>query len=594
MSENFLKFTNHGKKFSQDTKNNPELIELDLRFEGVNEDIVTSYYWHIHFAYYVQKGYTSLKLEDYHYFSEGSQFGQNQRQIKGGTIRAFQENLQQLIQLIKVHMMPLLKEMKQAEFYQKWFDQITINDKIIQELKSKGVSNEDAKLKKARNERNEAINHIKDKWVTEIDGGKLWQMNRPATEQGLDFALLPNLFFGISLDNPLYHLNNSGKSIKEQLDEDVYPVDISLVAKEQVARFMYRFYLWLPTAIRETDLTFRIKVSTLKQFYAQLQMYISFMKPLLVEISKKTEGLGQENFYKNFETENPDIVNLFDYSYSFIKIMGIRNFAEKDRGTNNLYDLDFSSYGLYLRKEIISGKYVGKSGFIREEKIEEHHGKKITKYAFIESEKKEISKEEFNQKFSKWKENPIYVNKIDLKSFPVMMMDFSQRRMNEVINTPQGTQNVPFMRNDIKYKGYAWNVYEIASYRQRLKEENLELLETFVDEISQIKEDLMYYVNYLEGSESKIEESNKKTETSSKSSTDKKSDYTFVAGPFQGLGELFSPFIPHFKLNFMKKHEKEAEDKKRDLNHQINKLIIAEDTWKLYTVHKKTKGLMQY
>ena len=175
-----------------------------------------------------------------------------------------------------------------------------------------------------------------------------------------------------------------------------------------------------------------------------------------------------------------------------------------------------------------------------------------------------------------------------------MMMDFSQRRMNEVINTPQGTQNVPFMRNDIKYKGYAWNVYEIASYRQRLKEENLELLETFVDEISQIKEDLMYYVNYLEGSDSKIEESNKKTETSSKNSNNKKSDYTFVAGPFQGLGELFSPLIPHFKLNFMEKHEKETEDKKRDTHHKINKLIIAEDTWKLYTVHKKTKGFMQY
>ena len=82
MSENFLKFTNPGKAFSKDTKNSSELIELDMRFEGVNEDIVTSYYWHIHFAYYVQKGYTSLKLEDYHYFSEGSQFGQNQREFQ--------------------------------------------------------------------------------------------------------------------------------------------------------------------------------------------------------------------------------------------------------------------------------------------------------------------------------------------------------------------------------------------------------------------------------------------------------------------------------------------------------------------------------
>lgn len=588
MNENFLKFDNAGKILSKKAKLSSPIMDTTIRFEGVNEDIVSSYYWHIQFPYYVLKGYTSLKLEDYHYFTEASQFGQTQRQIKGGAIRAFQENLQQLIQLIKVHMMPLLKEMKQAEFYQKWFDQITINDKIIQELKAKKVSNDDIKLKKARNERNEAINHIKDKWVTEIDGGKLWQMNRPATEQGLDYALLPNLFFGISLDNPLYHLHNTGKTIKEQLDEDVYPVDISLVAKEQVARFMYRFHLWLPTAIKETDMTFRIKVSTLKQFYAQLQMYISFMKPLLIEISKKNEGLGKENIYKNFETENPEIINLFDSSYSFIKLMGIRGFAKKDRGRNELSDLDFSSYGLYLgyKEDITSGPCKGQLGFLREE----NNGK----YEFLKSDKKDLSKQEFNELLSKWKENPVYVEKINIRSFPIMMMDFTQRRMNEVINGPQGAQIQPFMRNDIQYKAYVWNIYEIASYRQNLREENLELLETFIDEIAQVKEDLMYYVNYLEGnsaSESNEDKSSKKSESKSES---KKSDYTLVTGPFQGLGELFSPFIPSFKIEYLKKKGKENIDKSRDKDHLINKLAVIEDTWKLYTIHKKTKGLMQY
>lgn len=589
MNQNFLKFDNVGKVLSKGAKQSKPIMDTVIRFEGVNEDIVSSYYWHLQFPYYVLKGYTSLKLEDYHYFTEASQFGQNQRQIKGGAIRAFQENLQQLIQLIKVHMMPLLKEMKQAEFYQKWFDQITLNDKIVQDLKAQKVSNDDVRLKKARNERNEAINHIKDKWVSEIDGGKLWQMNRPATEQGLDFALLPNLFFGISLDNPLYHLHNEGKTIKEQLDEDVYPVDISLIAKEQVARFMYRFHLWLPTAIRETDMTFRIKVSTLKQFYAQLQMYISFMKPLLLEISKKNEGLNKENIYRDFETENPEVINLFDTSYSYIKLVGIRNFAEKDRGKNKLSDLEFTNYGLYIDKkeDILAGPFKGKKGFLREE----INGK----YEFLQSDKKELSKQEFNELLSKWKENKIYLNKADLRSFPVMMMDFTQRRMNEIINGPQGAQLQPFMRNDIQYRAYVWNLYEIASYRQNLREENLELLQTFVDEIGQVKEDLMYYVNYLEGnSKFDSEEKSSSSKSESKKSESKKSDNTLFIGPFQGIAELFSPFLPTFKIDFLKHKKAEEIDKNRDKEHKINKLIIIEDTWKLYTIHKKTKGYIQY
>lgn len=598
MYDDFLKFTNPGKTLSKNVKINLPILDITLRFEGVNEDIVSSYYWHIQFPYYVMKGYTTLKLEDHHYFSEASQFGQNQRQIKGGSIRAFQENLQQLVQLIKTHMIPLLKEMKQAEFYQKWFDQIVNNDKIVQELKSKGVSNDEVRIKKARAERNEAINHMKDKWVTEIDGGKLWQMNRPATEQGLDYALLPNLFFGISLDNPLYHMSNTGKTLKEQLDEDVYPVDISLIAKEQVARFMYRFYTWLPSAIRETDMTFRLKISTLKQFYAQLQMYISFMKPLLMEISKKTEGFEKENFFRNFEAENPEVINLFDYSYSFIKIIGVRGFAKKDRGKNDLTDLEFTPYGLYINvaDEIISGAHKGKKGFLREEKIEGG----ITRYGFIKSDKKELSKAEFNDLFSKWKENPIYVRKENLRVFPIMMMDFVQRRMNEITNGPQGAQMIPFMRNDIIYKAYVWNIYEVATYRLQLKQDNLDLLETFVGEIAQIKEDLLYYINYQEGDNLEFS-SYTNNKSDSKSNTpkhhdkhDEKSDYSFFVGPFAGIGELFSPLIPNFSLKFSQKNHADSIDKERENKYQLAKLMVVEDTWKLYTIHKKTKGLTQY
>ena len=85
--------------------------------EFTSSNILEDYLWHTDFAYLNLRGYKMFKIEEQQYFSESSQFGMQNRQIKGGAIKAFQENLQQLVQLIKVHLMPLLDEIKKAEFY---------------------------------------------------------------------------------------------------------------------------------------------------------------------------------------------------------------------------------------------------------------------------------------------------------------------------------------------------------------------------------------------------------------------------------------------------------------------------------------------
>ena len=579
MVSNFLNSSSNGKSISKTVKGDGPVIELELRHEGYNLDIIDSYQWHITFPYYTGKGYRPLKLEDYHYFSENNQFGQNMRQVKGGSIRAFQENLQQMIQLVKVHLMPLLKEVKEAHFLKKWFDKIVENDKIVQDLLKKGVSNDNLELKKARAERNEAISHIKDRWVNEVDGGRLWQMSNSAAERGLDFSLTPQLFMGISLDNPLHDYHGLGKSLKEQLDEDIYSVDITETAKESVARFMFRFYTWLPTAFKDTEVTFKLKIATLKQFYAQLQMYTNFMKPLLIEISRKSEGFDSGNFYKDFESDNPEFVNLFDTSYSFIKILGIRNFDI--RGPHKLEDLEFSKYGLYLRTkvDIISGSEKGKTGFVKSEK----NGM----YEFYKSDKKDISREEFE------KIKPVMINRRDLKPYPVMEFDFSQRRRNEIVQTPQGAQQVPYVKNSIKYKGYAWNIFEIAAYRESLKVNDLELLETFIGEIKVVKDDLLYYVNDLE--------LNNPVDYSVKNSSEEKNikekndneNFSLILGPFQGLGYLLSPFLPKFSSS-KNKSEIKINTNTSESKYNEKRISVIEDTWKLYTVNKKINRFLQY
>ena len=571
------------------------VLSKKIVFAGYNKDIVEPYYWHLNFAYFNGKGYFFIKLEDHHYFSENSQFGANIRQMKGGSIRALQENLQQMVQLIKVHLMPLLKEIKEADFYKNWLDQIVDNDEKYQQGLSQGKKREDEDMKKWAAARDEAINHLKDKWVNEVDGGRIWQMTKPATEQGLDFSLLPQLFFGTKLDNPLYMLHGKGKSIKEQLDEYTYKVDVSLDAITAVARFQYRFYTWLPSVIKETDSTFKIKISSLKQFYAQLQMYIQFMKPLLVEIAKKSEGFEKTSMFYNFEEHNPEFWNLLDYSYSFVRLLGIRKF-EKELGS--LETITIGPHGLFVDGDQIPwGKYKKQNCIIFEETtIEDKPHYRAKKFNGNRDQANALSKADFEQL------ETITIDKYDLVKYSCIELGFSQKRRNDIVDSPQGPAQVPYMTNTIDYSGLAWNVFEIATYREFLRQDDLALLETFIEEIGVIKEDLLHYVSILEGDKSYYSGSQGTgSQEKSGEGNSKKADFSFLTLPFEGVWSLFSPLVGDISLPKKKKKssykQRQLDEMERDSQEFKQEAIesgVAEDLWKGYTVFKKSHGFIQY
>ena len=340
---------NFGSNLANDIKLRSAEVNFLLEFGGINVDIAPAYFWITQFRNYTNKGYNFIKIEDVHHFSEASQFGGNLRQIKGGGIRAFQENLNQVIQLIKVHLMPLLKEIKQAHMYKIWFDRIIENDEyLFQELSKKKDKQNEKKIQEYRRERNEAINHLKNKWVSEVDGGKLFQISRSSQEQGLDMTLLPQLFFGTYLDDPFQR----NETLTQQLDNSTYKVDITTDAKTQVANFQYRFYTWLPTAIRDTQTTFNIKIASLRQFYSQIEMHMQFMKPLLMEISKKSEKMDANNFFRGYGDEDPTMVKLFDTTLSFTRVYGPNKIVR----SYQIQDLEFTKFGLIVpNKELVEG-----------------------------------------------------------------------------------------------------------------------------------------------------------------------------------------------------------------------------------------------
>ncbi len=582
------------------------VLTKELHFYGHNKDLVEPYYWHINFPYYTGKGYVPIKLEDHHYFSENSQFGAQFRQMKGSSIRAFQENLQQLIQLIKVHMMPLLKEVKQNEEYKNMVDTIVEQDNFYQDALARGKSRDDPEVKKAMEERDEAILMLKDKWVGEVDGGRMYQMSRSQAEQGLDMVLLPQLFFGTKIDNPLYLLHGKGKSLKEQLDEYIYKVDITQDAINQVARFQYRFYNWLPTAVKEVTTEFKIKVASLKQFYSQLQMYIKFMKPLLLEIARKSEGFEKGSMYHSFEEHNPDFWNLLDSSYSYARILGVKTLL-RERGGEGMDILRFCPFGYYLPGKYIGyGVYAGKGGIITKQE-KEYYIMKLFAPHKDNNQNRDAAEQLSAKEFMELKE--VKVPKIDLTKFSVMEFEFSQKRRADVIQTQQGPQQVPFCQNKVMYRGFTWDMYEIATYKESLKQDELELLENFIEEISVIKEDLLHYVGIMERTkvdtnQNDIKKEEKATPSNNTSSQETQEGFlSLFTAPIEGLGVLVSALLPDFKNNSSSKNSKESNpqsssspvmNKKQLEDYEIRKADVAEDTWKLYSIFKKSHGFMQY
>ncbi len=69
--------------------------------------------------------------------------------------------------------------------------------------------------------------------------------------------------------------------------------------------------------------------------------------------------MDYNNEWKDNELENPELVNMLDYSYSFVRNVGIRNFLHKDRDNYEISDLDFSNFGFFIEKEYNSERKGG-------------------------------------------------------------------------------------------------------------------------------------------------------------------------------------------------------------------------------------------
>jgi hypothetical protein len=228
-------------------------------------------------------------------------------------------------------------------------------------------------------------------------------------------------------------------------------------------------------------------------------------------------------------------------------------------------------------------------------------------YIFYPCESKDISNKEYVDLRNEYKKNPTPLSSNDLKKWPIIGTKFGQKRRNETLNTPQGPQPQAFMRNTITYTAYSWNIYEIASYRASLKADSLRLMETFVDELSVVREDLIKYTNYFEAMDEEFEEefeAKEKLGTTKNSSSfggsALKQTATDVAAPLFGLGELFSVFMPSRSSSSSgshggsHSHGSDFDEEKRSEAIFKTEMSAIEDMWKVYSIFKKANGFIMY
>jgi len=536
------------------------VVDFNLTYEGFEADITEPYYWHLQFPLLVNTGHKMFKVEDDHYFSESSEKGAKFRAVKGQSISYYQQQFSALIELLKRQLLPALEEVKLAERYKRLFDDI---ESGLNDLKKEKDEN---KKKELKSKIDNAILTLKTKWVREVDNNTLYTISKSGEERGLDYALVDQLFFGVSITDPL-----NVDTISKQVDEVVLPIETTETTKRVIKDYLYRFYMWLPTALKQTKVTYSLRVNTLKQLYSQVKLYLKFLKPLLLEIAKKNErsSLDPEiNYYQNFDELNPFIADLIDSSISHVKLLLIR-----DRKLS-IDRLKFKKEGFPVKKgDFISSDLSSKEGFIVGYK---EKGGDIY-YLFKETGKNEI----------------IEVHNEKMKKYSTMVFDFTQIRNQRMRDSPQGKFSSFYNINKIKYRGHAWDLYESASYVNKLKLEELDLLENFVADLSIIKEDLIKYVEDL--SDIKDIEKPKKVEEVKKDDK-KESEYgNILLEPFKGMYDLFvKPVMPYnLKSTFSVKKKDNEINKCRETNNKA-KVKVMEEIWKTYTIFKKTHGFIQY
>ena len=164
---------------------------------------------------------------------------------------------------------------------------------------------------------------LRDKWATEVDGGKLFTLARPQQQQGPGYVLLPHWFFTTKLRHPT-EKETWPDVISESIEQLVEEKKITREIANVLGNFLLRFKIWQQESYKQLKATRGFKISFLRQQYANIRLYIEWLKPMLHSIRDMMPKMSGNSAYKNHPERNPYLYESLDTTQMTVDLIAIK------------------------------------------------------------------------------------------------------------------------------------------------------------------------------------------------------------------------------------------------------------------------------
>jgi len=292
--------------------------EQNIVLEETNLRPDKMYYWLLHFItgewhlgkkVFGNKGYDNvIKTDDAAWFGETSQYGAQFAQTKGGKQQVAQAYLKTISDVMR-SIFPLLYEIKQSDELLAVYDSANRLNEFSKDDFQKRQKERDPELESSFS----AERTLRDKWASEVDGGKLFTIARPQSQQGPGYVLLPHWFFSTKVRVPNEKKNETwSHTISETVEEMIKAGSLNREVANVLGNYLIRFKIWQQESYRQLVHTRNFKVSFLRQQYAGIRLYIDWLTPMLNQIKRMGGKHGRHSKYKDSPEKDPNWYTVLD------------------------------------------------------------------------------------------------------------------------------------------------------------------------------------------------------------------------------------------------------------------------------------------
>lgn len=262
------------------------------------------YFWLLDHVQDVHSPEEIIKTEDSIIFSETSQFGGQYSQIRGGKQQVAQQYLKTISEVMR-GLFPLIYEIKQSDELIAMYEAANKYGELSLLVNKK--ENKNSEFNKKMESYFAAERVLRDKWASEVDGGKLFTFSKPQSQQGPGYVLLPHWFFSTKIRNPKDD-ESWPEVIKEKIDKMLEDKNVNNEIGNVLSNFFMRFKMWQNESFNQLLATREVKVAYLRQQYANIKLYIEWLKPMLKTIKYMTNRHGRSDAYKDRPDLDPNLL----------------------------------------------------------------------------------------------------------------------------------------------------------------------------------------------------------------------------------------------------------------------------------------------